>query len=66
MDMLEDIAKGMVYLHGRRVMHCDLKSSNILVNKKRYIIRLIVVGTLNFVILDYHKLNLKLEEITEG
>ena len=28
----EDIALGMYYLHERKVMHCDLKSSNILVN----------------------------------
>ena len=27
----EDIALGMYYLHERKVMHCDLKSSNILV-----------------------------------
>lgn len=23
----------MVYLHGRKVMHCDLKSSNVLINE---------------------------------
>lgn len=28
----EDIALGMNYLHGRRVLHCDLKSSNILID----------------------------------
>ena len=27
----EDIALGMNYLHDRKVLHCDLKSSNILV-----------------------------------
>ena len=31
----EDIALGMNYLHGRKVMHCDLKSSNILVKFSR-------------------------------
>eukprot|EP00828_Plagiopyla_frontata_P041224 TRINITY_DN5802_c0_g1_i10.p1 TRINITY_DN5802_c0_g1~~TRINITY_DN5802_c0_g1_i10.p1 ORF type:complete len:277 (-),score=26.68 TRINITY_DN5802_c0_g1_i10:643-1473(-) len=28
----EDIALGMYYLHERKVMHCDLKSSNILID----------------------------------
>ncbi len=28
----EDIALGMCYLHDRQVMHCDLKSSNILID----------------------------------
>lgn len=31
-DMCEDIALGMVYLHDRKVLHCDLKSSNILLD----------------------------------
>lgn len=31
-DMCEDIALGMVYLHDRKVLHCDLKSSNILID----------------------------------
>ncbi len=30
--MCEDIALGMLYLHERKVLHCDLKSSNILLN----------------------------------
>lgn len=30
----EDIALGMNYLHDRKVLHCDLKSSNILVSIK--------------------------------
>lgn len=29
--LAEDIALGMNYLHGRKVLHCDLKTSNILV-----------------------------------
>ena len=28
----EDIALGMAYLHGRKMLHCDLKSSNVLVD----------------------------------
>ena len=31
----EDIALGMNYLHGMKVLHCDLKSSNILVQLKQ-------------------------------
>ena len=31
LNMIEDIALGMTYLHGRSVLHCYLKSSNILV-----------------------------------
>jgi serine/threonine protein kinase len=30
--IIEDIALGMTYLHGRKVLHCDLKSSNILID----------------------------------
>eukprot|EP01016_Furgasonia_blochmanni_P008959 TRINITY_DN13705_c0_g1_i4.p1 TRINITY_DN13705_c0_g1~~TRINITY_DN13705_c0_g1_i4.p1 ORF type:complete len:306 (-),score=44.42 TRINITY_DN13705_c0_g1_i4:372-1289(-) len=32
LDICEDIALGMTYLHGRKILHCDLKSSNILVD----------------------------------
>ncbi|EGR33770.1 kinase domain protein, partial [Ichthyophthirius multifiliis] len=31
--ILEDIALGMRYLHGIKVMHCDLKSSNVLIDE---------------------------------
>ena len=30
--LVEDIALGMSYLHGRGVLHCDLKSGNILID----------------------------------
>ncbi|CAK64142.1 unnamed protein product (macronuclear) [Paramecium tetraurelia] len=33
MQIVEDIALGMNYLHGRKVMHCDLKSSNVLIDQ---------------------------------
>lgn len=29
-----DVAKGLQYLHGRRIVHLDLKSANILLNRK--------------------------------
>lgn len=32
MQIVEDIALGMNYLHGRTVLHCDLKSSNVLID----------------------------------
>ena len=30
--IVEDIALGMAYLYGRKVLHCDLKSSNVLID----------------------------------
>eukprot|EP01016_Furgasonia_blochmanni_P039533 TRINITY_DN4927_c0_g1_i2.p1 TRINITY_DN4927_c0_g1~~TRINITY_DN4927_c0_g1_i2.p1 ORF type:complete len:109 (+),score=21.08 TRINITY_DN4927_c0_g1_i2:21-347(+) len=32
LNICEDIALGMTYLHGRKILHCDLKSSNILID----------------------------------
>lgn len=30
--IVKDIALGMTYLHGKKVLHCDLKSSNALID----------------------------------
>lgn len=30
--ILKDVALGMSYLHGKNVLHCDLKSSNVLID----------------------------------
>ena len=37
LEICEDIVLGMTYLHSRHILHCDLKSSNILVNKLMHI-----------------------------
>ena len=31
--ILKDVALGMSYLHGKSVLHCDLKSSNVLIDE---------------------------------
>lgn len=58
--IIEDIALGMTYLHGRKVLHCDLKSSNILVNRcyAFFTLRLIPVGVLSFVTSVFQELNI--------
>jgi serine/threonine protein kinase len=33
MRMALDIARGMMYLHSRHIVHCDLKTANLLVDK---------------------------------
>ena len=33
LEIIVDVAKAMVYLHKREILHCDLKSSNILVDR---------------------------------
>ena len=30
--IVKDIALGMTYLHGKKYLHCDLKSSNVLID----------------------------------
>jgi serine/threonine protein kinase len=32
-NILKDVALGMSYLHGKNVLHCDLKSSNVLIDE---------------------------------
>ena len=34
LEIIFDITQAMVYLHKRKILHCDLKSSNILVSSK--------------------------------
>jgi serine/threonine protein kinase len=33
LSFAEDIVLGMIYLHGRSIFHCDLKSSNVLLDR---------------------------------
>jgi serine/threonine protein kinase len=37
LDIIIDVCQAMVYLHKRKILHCDLKSSNILVDKNWHI-----------------------------
>ena len=43
-DICEDIALGMIYLHDRDVLHCDLKSSNILMDLNGWNLKLCDFG----------------------
>lgn len=47
LKMIKDIAIGMQYLHSRNIMHCDLKSSNILLDAS-YKIRITDFGNSKF------------------
>jgi len=47
LKMAKDIAIGMQYLHSRNIMHCDLKSSNILLDSS-YKIRITDFGNSKF------------------
>jgi len=47
LKMVKDIAIGMQYLHSRNIMHCDLKSSNILLDGS-YKIRITDFGNSKF------------------
>lgn len=33
LEWIKDIAKAMVFIHSRNILHCDLKSKNILVDE---------------------------------
>lgn len=36
MSMMVDVASGIRYLHSSKVIHCDVKSKNILVDKREF------------------------------